>query len=282
MTSGCGGRPLTCSLTWDGAQSASTTKFLSSCAKLYSLSHMQRLVAEFKVTFTHNPPRRKRICRPKIFLEEEVRALKEVVDDDPSLYPDEIQDRFCEEYGILASRSVICSTIHKSAMKGGLGYNLLVLEVHARQRSWVMRMRFMHHMGLGDIQGLMVLNIDKSREGENDARSRRAWGTVGQRVIKFEGFGRGVNGTLLAVCDANGFVMNVYEFKEGAITTECFCLWLENQVEPILGNYLRSRLCCRARVHQGLGVGLGHVCQALVHAWLPPQQQSRACGAHAR
>jgi hypothetical protein len=64
----------------------------SSGAELYSLRHMQRLVVEFKVTFTHNPPRRKRLCRPKIFLEEEVRALKEVVDDDPSLYLDEIQD----------------------------------------------------------------------------------------------------------------------------------------------------------------------------------------------
>ena len=63
--------------------------------------------------------------------------------------------------------------------------------------------------------------------------------TVGQRVIKFEGFGRGVNGTLLAACDANGFVMSVCEFKEGAITTERFCSWLENQVEPILGNYSR-------------------------------------------
>jgi transposase len=63
--------------------------------------------------------------------------------------------------------------------------------------------------------------------------------TVGQRVIKFEGIGRGVNGTLLAACDANGFVMSVCEFKEGAITTERFCSWLENQVEPILGNYSR-------------------------------------------
>jgi hypothetical protein len=165
-------------LGWSSKRIRDKVFVTSSGAELYSLRHMQRLVAEFKVTFTHNPPRRKRLCRPKIFLEEEVRALKEVVDDDPSLYLDEIQDRLREEYGILASRSVICRTIHKSALKGGLGYNLLVLEVHARQRSWFMRMRFMQRMGLGDIQGLMVLNIDESSAGENDARRRRAWGTV--------------------------------------------------------------------------------------------------------
>ena len=212
---------------------------LSDGAQIYSLRHVQRLIKEFKVTFSPRPPSRSR-RRPAKLRAEEVAWLKDIVDGDPSLYLDEIQHALREEHGCIVSCSTICRTIHKPVLLGGLGYSLQVLEVHARQRVYFERLEFLQRMRLWNFEPHMILNIDESSVGENHARRRRGWGQVGKKLLDMQGFGRGRNGTLLAACDVNGFVLPMCDFWEGNMDADRFCLWLEAMVAPGLGDFSKG------------------------------------------
>ena len=150
-------------LGWSAKQVHKSVFTLSDGSQLYSLRHVQRLVAEFKITFSPRPPSRTRRARSGKFAAEEVAWLKIIVDGDPSLYLDEIQDQLRDEYGCMISRSTICRTIHKPVLLGGLGYNLKVLEVQVRQRIYRERLLFLQRMRLWGFALHQILNLDERR-----------------------------------------------------------------------------------------------------------------------
>ena len=203
----------------------------------YSVRTVQLLLDEFRTNFQWQRPAEAR-GRVRVLNAEELDALRDIVEDNPALYLDEIKKELREEYKISASRSSICRAIHEPVSRGGLGLSLLVLETRALQQDHVERCRFQERLKRGDFEHKNVIVIDECSVGRNHARRRRGYGTRGKRVVLTDVFGNQPNGTLMAACDCNGFVKAACEWIVGTVDGDRFVQWVENSLCPVLGNYV--------------------------------------------
>jgi len=207
---------------------------------LASLRTVQRMVKEFRETFSWQEVSsfkargkvRKKLCIKAL------NAISEMLTEDPTLYLAQIRSALIDDHGVKVSRSTICRAIHLSEQDGGLGLSLQVLEKRALQRSARDRANWHDRINAGDFDHKNVIVIDESNVGKNMSRRRRGYGKVGQRVRWPEYFGKDRNGTLMAACDTNGFVLSACEYiTEGMDSDRCI-QYVEHTLAPQLGNYI--------------------------------------------
>ena len=170
--------------------------------------------------------------------------LKEVVDDAPELYLDEIQSRLAVDGYKLA-----VSTI-STALRSRLQYTLRMITDMAAQRDAVLRLEFQQQLASFELPYLFTF-IDETHKGRNASRRRRAWARRGtdNSISAFFAPGRDALYSLLAAVDINGFIEAACEIIErasgdddtneahGTVDADRFVDWVEHFLCPVLGNY---------------------------------------------
>jgi len=171
--------------------------------------------------------------------------LKSIIDDDGSLYLDEVQQELFELSGEWWSPSTISRKLHNE-----LGYSLQVATIIASQKDAAEQAEFLEAVRSRLTNPNQLVFVDESQKDKNAARRRRSWSKRGLtpfRTVYFEG-SHGFRYTLIAACDVNGFIYEACEpiYQSGSNDTDPthgtvdqarFKLWVIEKLIPTLGKY---------------------------------------------
>lgn len=174
-----------------------------------------------------------------------VAKLKEIVDENPELYIDEMQTRIQAAFGYAPSLSTISRILNRR-----LNYSLRVIDEVARQRDVVKRDRFRQQLAMYDLPELFLW-VDETHKDRKAARRRRAWAPRGKDncVSRIFDDGQGVRYSLLAAADINGMVEPACDLVErrvsaedddperGTVDADRFVQWVEYYLCPVLGDF---------------------------------------------
>ena len=138
-------------------------------------------------------------------------TLKEIIDNYPDLYLDEIQDRMDEAGAGWWSRTTVWKKL-----KEKLRYSLQV----ATDKSFVANQEEQeeYQKALEDriIRPNQLIYIDESQKDRNSSRRRRSWSQIGQTPF-CPAYLQSIHRrrySLLAACDVDGFVIDACETVE--------------------------------------------------------------------
>ena len=134
--------------------------------------------------------------------DEQLLQLKELIDEYPQLYLDEISLYFGVKTGVY----LLTCTIWRY-MTNNLGYSLRVLSEVSKKRNEMEEIRFLNTLSINlqEHPEILVL-IDETHKDRNAARRRRGWRKVNSDVESNEWYRHCVRYTLIAAADSNGFV----------------------------------------------------------------------------
>ena len=176
-----------------------------------------------------------------------------LVDNDPSLYLDEIQAIIFSETGCRYH----VSTIWRFLNRPEIGYTLQVLTEKAIQKSQYEQMIYrgvLSELSVGKDPSIFCF-VDESAVGKNASRRRRGWSRRGSPAEKYALFEEGVGSnasryTLIAAVDINGFVLPACDVvfrrtrknntSTGTVDADRFVAYLQDMLIPQLGSYARG------------------------------------------
>jgi transposase len=183
------------------------------------------------------------MCRNRLWTDDDTAALKQIVDDNPEYYLDEIQEAMVG----LTMKKWSCMQLWTKLTdkKHGLNYSLQVVTRIAGQRDEEERRRYMSAINTFALYPSMLLFLDETAKDRNSARRRRHWSLRNHTPEVSEVF-RGSHGkrySMLASCDWNGFVISscqvVMREEDGTVDQEKFIEWVATKLVPVLGCYNR-------------------------------------------
>lgn len=163
-------------------------------------------------------------------------ALKEIIDDSPSQYLDEIRVKL-RKRGHLRTEPAICQMVHAPVDEGGLGYSTLVLQRKAMQKCYRERLNFLQSLRSGLFQHKNMIWIDESYKRRHEASRRRGFGPRGKVLIRTELFKDDSECSLLAAFNPDGFVPNACKMYRDGIDSDTFVAWVRDYLCPVLGDW---------------------------------------------
>ena len=183
--------------------------------------------------------------KSKVVTQEFLDRLKEVVDESPELYLDEIQGRIVTASGVTLARSTISTLLRKR-----LGYSLRVITAKAVQRDEERRLEYRLQLAMYGRPEVFIF-IDETHKDRNASRRRLAWGKRGEDNEISELFcpGGETRYSLLAAADIHGFVEGACEIVQrssgdadtdethGTVDADRFVSYVENILVPCLGRH---------------------------------------------
>ena len=176
-----------------------------------------------------------------------------LVDADPSLYLDEIQQIIVSETGCRYH----VSTIWRFLNSPEIGYTLQVLAEKAIQKSQYEQMIYrgaLSHLSKDHDPSIFCF-VDESAVGKNASRRRRGWSRRGRPAEKWALFEEGVGSnvaryTLIGAVDINGFIPQACDIifhrttktntSTGTVDADRFVAYVAELLVPQLGNYTRG------------------------------------------
>ena len=179
-----------------------------------------------------------------------VRLIKNLLDDNPRLFYDEIQDAVHSITRVRYTIGSIGLVIKRKASLGGIGYSRKVLEERAAQAS--AKEQLLYKCCVASVPDpAMLVFLDESHKSRADGRRRYGYGPRGRSIIQrylFDSSGN-ANYTLIAAVDKSGFIKEAcrvvwmkksdsdLEPTRGTVDTERFISYLEEDLLPVLGNF---------------------------------------------
>ena len=175
----------------------------------------------------------------------DILSLKDIVDENPNLYLDEIAFLF----GIKTGKYVHYSTVWRCITEK-LEYSTKVLQTVAKQQCEVDEIRFLQAIEIL-LQSCpeRLVTIDETHKDRNAAKRRRGWGKKGNTdgAVMNEWFESCIRYTLIAAADINGFIPAAChtvvrdeisdEGAAGTVDGDYFLYWVKEYLCPILGSY---------------------------------------------
>ena len=181
------------------------------------------------------PVRRKSLTVARTLDGEGLQHLKQVVDENPRLFLDEIALKLKNERVVMMSEASVCRYLMASKRNGGLGYTLKKLSRLAVQKDYAERRDFLH-IWLGFYRDLhhTALVLDESHGDENVARRAMGWAPRGEKAYVFEPFKKSTSFSLLAVANQDGFCPHMCYISQEPVTSEMFVDYFRVFVHPYL------------------------------------------------
>ena len=180
-----------------------------------------------------------------IITESIVQTLKEIVDEKPELYLDEIAVEL-----IVRKDCYLCLATIANTLKTRLDYSLQVYAETAIQRDETERIRYKEALNALVTDVGQVVFIDETHKDRNTSRRRRGWGarnrnTGGLTMRRW--FRSNIRYTLIAAMDIDGFIPSTLEIVRrdelsdegaaGTIDSTHFESWVEHFLLPKLGRF---------------------------------------------
>jgi len=181
-----------------------------------------------------------------LWTDETTHVLKLIVDNEPWLYLDEIQNSLYLDTGTHFSLSTVSRKLRHT-----LDYSLKLISDKAIQQSKFERDSYIEGRAKVVKDPKMCIFLDESHKSRNESRRRRFWGKRGIPAIAYTEFApnQDLRYTFLGAADVNGFIPEVCEIvlreqtnddtdlSRGTVDTARFENWVEVKLCPNLGNY---------------------------------------------
>jgi len=172
-----------------------------------------------------------------------VKTIKEIVDEHPEYYLDEIQMALCSRKKVYIS----CSTIYRTITEK-LNYSMQICYESAAQKNEAERWLYKSALECLVSDAYQLIFVDETHKDRNSSRRRKAWGRRKSGGIALrKWFKNTIRYTMIAALDIEGFIPSTIELvrrneisDEGAAGTVDaihFEEWVEYYLCPILGRY---------------------------------------------
>ena len=188
-------------------------------------------------------------CKKKNTSDTELLLLKELLDENPNIYLDELTIAF----GVRTGNYVHCSTIWRYVTRE-LNYSLKVLTHIVREWCVQDKIQFFHTLDiLLNECPKRLITIDDTHKDRNTTRKTRGWAKRNCEALSTcEWFQSVACYTLITAADINGFIPVAChtilrdhisnEVAAGTLDVEYFLYWIKTYLCPVLGNFLHGEL----------------------------------------
>lgn len=183
--------------------------------------------------------------RSKVITQQMLEQLKDIIEDNPDLYVDEIQAKMCIKHKVWISERTL-----RRALKEELKMVLKVSYDSARQRDEAHRQLFKEALKILVQHPNQLVFVDETHKDRNASRRRRAWSRKGIPAPIQRWFRNEACYTLIAAFNIEGFMDSTLdcvlrgaisnEGAAGTVNAEYFEEWVEACLCPTLGNYSKG------------------------------------------
>lgn len=167
----------------------------------------------------HNPNSQK-LRRPRILDAGDLNYIHSILEANPGLYIDEIQQRLSEARDVEVSIATICRALQRLAVT-----NKKVAK-EALERDEVVRAAWLAEYG--DIPMEYCLWLDESSVDDRTNQRRNGWASLGHACVRRETFIRGHRFSVLPALTVDGIA--ALDIFEGSVTKERFIAFLKDQI----------------------------------------------------
>ena len=189
---------------------------------------------------------KRRFRRTSLITEELVQCVKEIVDEHPEFYLDEIQMSICTRLQVYLLVSILWKVLSEK-----INYSMQICYESAAQRNENDRGMYKNALECLVSNPDQVIFVDETHKDKNASRRRKAWGPRNSGGIALRRwFKNTIRYTMIAALDINGFIPSTIETvrrdeisSEGAAGTvdaTHFEKWVEHYLCPTLGRYDRG------------------------------------------
>lgn len=175
--------------------------------------------------------------RPRSLSSVDLRLLKALLSQDPTMYLDEMQDELLIRRGV----SISVPTLLRSLRR--LHFSRKTVSVRALERNDLNRSVYMNRFAELVTDPAMVMFIDEAARNKRNPTRRMGWSLKGQRCVQRRCFVRGQRFSILPVLTLDGII--AHDVIPGSVTSEKFVDFLRKHVvccRPFWSTAPRNRL----------------------------------------
>lgn len=177
-----------------------------------------------KYGMSFNPTRtqRRRRGRPRILDPVDVRFIKSIISQNPTLYLDELQDQLLHRRGVSLSVPTLFRTLRR------LHFSHKGVSAEALERNDLDRARFMNFIGDLTTDPAQLLFIDEAAKNDKTVNRKFGWSLQGHRCLQRRCFIRGQRFSILPVLTMEGII--THDVVPGSVTSAKFVTFLQDHV----------------------------------------------------
>jgi len=173
---------------------------------------------------TYNPNAymgRSRGCR-RMLDDIDVHFIKSILDQEPCLYLDELQDLLLVQHGIHVSMPTLFRTLCR------IHFSRKDVSIRALERNNMDRAIYMNKFADLVSDPAMLMFIDKASHNKKNPTCKKGWSLTGRRCFQRRCFVRGKRYSILPVLTLDGII--AHDVIPGSVTSECFVRFLREHV----------------------------------------------------
>lgn len=175
-----------------------------------------------------NPAPRLRRGRRRKLSGTDLRLIKSLLAQNPTLYADELQDELLSRRGVSISITTILNTLRQ------LHFTSKCLSVNALERNDHERAMYMNTYSSLVPDPAMVMFIDEAAKNKKNPSRNKGWSRKGKRAVQRRCFVRGQRFSILPVLTLNGII--AHDIIPGSVTS------------TRLVKFLREHLVCQSSI----------------------------------
>ena len=188
---------------------------------LCSVGAVYKVIRNYQDFGEVNNPLSRRVGQPKLLTDEDIAFINAIVEANPSIYLDEIQQKL---YNI-CSVDISLSTLSRSLR--GLDLTQKMVTKMSAERDDGLRAIWEGMMAQYTNPELFVA-VDESAVDDRTGQRTQGWSKIGTQCVRRMSFLRGICYSILPALTVNGII--ALEIVEGSITKEIFLKFLHEQV----------------------------------------------------
>jgi transposase len=188
---------------------------------LCSVGAVYKVIRNYQDFGEVNNPFSCRVGRPKLLTDDDITFINALVEANPSIYLDEIQQKLYDIRSVDISLPTLSRTLRR------LNFTRKMVTKMAAERDDELRAVWEGMMAQYTDPELFVA-VDESAVDDRTGQRTQGWSKIGSQCVRRMSFLRGVRYSILPALTVNGII--ALEIVEGSITKEIFLKFLHEQV----------------------------------------------------
>jgi len=169
------------------------------------------------MVFAHRAPGRPRKLSPI-----DIRLIKSLLDQDPCMYLDELQDELLIRRNVAISVPTLLQSLRR------LHFSQKTVSVKALERNDLDRSAYMNVIGETITDPAQLMFIDEAARNKKNTTRKLGWSLRGRRCCQRRCFVRGQRYSILPVLTMDGII--THDILPGSVTSEKFVVFLRENV----------------------------------------------------
>ncbi|KAF5317766.1 hypothetical protein D9619_012502 [Psilocybe cf. subviscida] len=167
--------------------------------------------------------------RTRFLHHDDINFVKSVLEQDPTLYLDELQDQLLARRGVSVSIPTLLRAIRR------IHFSRKSLSIRALERNDLNRSIYMNTFASLVSDPWMVMFVDEAARNKKSSARRKGWSLKGRRCVQRQCFVRGQRFSILPVLTLDGII--AYDIIPGSVTAQIFLEFIRVNIIPLTNPY---------------------------------------------